>query len=266
MKNKGLIMALIILFSIIIFFLVMFLVMCLKGGTNFENGIFSTHTKSTNIIYDNQFKLEDIKDIDIKQDAGDIIIKESENDSIKVVLYGESEENAQVELNDGKLSVDNTHKRRSFIFFDFGVIKNDIIIYVPYSYSNNIKINNDYGECKITDLENTTVNIDCDCGNVELGKIKNAIVKCDYGNIEINEIMNKCDIKADCGNIKIDKVSIKEDSSIKADFGNVDINSTNDIYIDADVDLGKTNINKNNRNAEITLKINCDCGNVDINN
>ena len=85
MKNKGLIITLIILLSIIIFFLVMFLVMYLKGGMSFKNGIFSIGSKSTNIIYDKQFELEDIKDIDIKQDAGDIIIKESENDSIKVV-------------------------------------------------------------------------------------------------------------------------------------------------------------------------------------
>ena len=129
-----------------------------------------------------------------------------------------------------------------------------------------ISANNDYGECKIADLENATINIDCDCGNVEIGKIRSATIKCDYGNIEIKEIMNKCDIKADCGNIQIDTISIKENSSIKADLGNVDINNTNDIYIDADVDLGKTNINKNNRNASVTLKVNCDCGNVTINN
>lgn len=266
MKNKGLIITLIILLSIIIFFLVMFLVMYLKGGMSFKNGIFSIGSKSTNIIYDKQFELEDIKDIDIKQDAGDIIIKESENDSVKVVLYGENEGDAQVELNNGKLTIDNTHNRRSFVFFNFGVTKNDIIIYVPSNYSNDIKIKNDYGECEITDLENATVNINCDAGNVEIGKIRNATIKCDYGNIEIKEIINKCDIKADCGNIQIDTISIKENSSIKADLGNIDINNTNDIYIDADVDLGKTNINKNNRNANVTLKVNCDCGNVTINN
>lgn len=266
MKNKGLIITLIIILSIIIFLLVIFLVSYLKGEISFKNRIFNIGSKSTNIIYDRQFELEDIKEIDIKQDAGDILVKETTEDYIKVVLYGENEGDAQVELNNGKLTIDNTHNRRSFVFFNFGVTKNDIIIYVPYNYSNDIKIKNDYGECELTDLENATVNIDCDAGNVELGKIKNATIKCDYGNIEIKEIRNKCDIKADCGNIQIDTISIKENSSIKADLGNIDINNTNDIYIDADVDLGKTNINKNNRNASVTLKVNCDCGNVTINN
>ena len=266
MKNKGVIITLIILFSIVIVFLIMFLVKALRGGINFKNGIFSIGNKSTNIIYDKQFELEDIKDIDIKQDAGDIIIKQTSEDYIKVVLYGENKEDAQVELANGNMSIDNRHHKKSFTFFNFGVTTNDIIMYVPSSYSDRIKVKNDYGKCEITDLENATVDIDCDAGNVELGKIKDAVLKCDYGNVEIKEIMNKCDIKADCGNIKIDTLSIKENSSIRADLGNVDINNTNDIYIDADVDLGKTKINKNNKNSEITLKINCDCGNVTVNN
>lgn len=87
-----------------------------------------------------------------------------------------------------------------------------------------------------------------------------------YGNIIIEEILNKCDIKADCGNIEIDKLLIKEDSTLKADLGNVVINETSDIYVDADVDLGKTKINQSNRNAEITLSVSCNCGNVMINN
>ena len=266
MKNKGLIITLIILLSIIILFLVMFLVMFLKGGINFKNGKISIGSKSTNIIYEKRYELEDIKDINIKQDAGDIIFKETTEDYINVVIYGENENDAQVDLYSGNLSIDNTHNRRNDSFFNFGVKENDIIIYIPFSYSNEIKIKNDYGKCEITDLENATVDIDCDAGNVELGKIKNATVKCDYGNIEIKEITNKCDVKADCGSINIYTISIKEDSTIKADLGNVNINNTNDIYIDANVDLGKININKNFRNASVTLKINCDCGNVTINN
>lgn len=265
MKNKGKIITLIILLSIIIFFLVIFLVTYLRGGIDFKNGFISFGSKSTNVIYDKQFEIEDVKNIEIKQDAGDIIFKETTDDYIKVVLYGENEGNAQVDLNNGKLNIDYTHKR-GFALFNFGEKKNDIIIYIPSNYSNEIKINNDYGKCEITDLDNATINIDCDCGDVQIGAIGNATIKCDYGNIEVKEILNKCDIKADCGNIKIDTISIKENSIIKADLGNVDINKTNDIYIDADVDLGNANISKNNRNAEVTLKINCDCGNITINN
>lgn len=262
MKNNGLIITAIILLSIVVFLLVMFLVMCLTGRISFRGIMFGIGSKSTNVIYDNQFKLEDIKNIEIREDAGDIIIKEASEDYIKVVLYGDDSNDAKVDLNNGKLDIDNTHKRTRI----FGGRKNEIIIYMPSSYSNEIKVKNDYGNCEITDLENATVDIDCDAGNVEIGKIKNATIKCDYGNIEAKEILNKCEIKANCGNIKIDRIYIQENSSIKADLGNVDINNTNDIYIEADVDLGKTNINNNNRNSNITLKIDCDCGNITIDN
>lgn len=262
MKNNGLIITAIILLSIVVFLLVMFLVMCLTGRISFRGIMFGIGSKSTNVIYDNQFELEDIKNIEIREDAGDIIIKEASEDYIKVVLYGDDSNDAKVDLNNGKLDIDNTHKRTRI----FGGRKNEIIIYMPSSYSNEIKVKNDYGNCEITDLENATVDIDCDAGNVEIGKIKNATIKCDYGNIEAKEILNKCEIKADCGNIKIDRISIQENSNIKANLGNVDINNTNDIYIEADVDLGKTNINNNNRNSNITLKVDCDCGNITINN
>ena len=263
MKNKSKIITLIILFSIIIFFLVMFLVMYLTGRINQTNGIlFLGSRESTNIIFDKTYIVEDINCIDIRQDAGNVIFKETSEDNIQVIIYGENESDVDVNFNQNNLIIDNTNKQK-FTFFSFRVIAN-IVVYIPATYNKTIKIKNDYGNCEMLDLENATVDIDCDCGDVKLGKIKNANVKCDLGDTEIKEILNKCDIKADCGNVEIDTISIQEDSTIKADLGNVDINKTNDIYIESEVDLGKTNISQNNRNSEITLKINCDCGNVTV--
>lgn len=265
MKNKGIIITLIILLTIIVFLLIIFLVSYLKGGISFKNGIFNIGTKSSNVIFDKIFEIEDVKNIEIRQNAGDVIFKETPNDNIQVVIYGENEDDVKVDINKNKLTVDYTEEYR-FSLFNFGTIKNDIIVYIPSHYSNNIKIKNNYGNCDIVDLENASIDISCNAGNVELRKVKDATVKCDYGNIKINEILNKCDIKANCGSIEIEKISIQDNSTIKADLGNVYINKTNDIYIEADVDLGKTNINKNNRNADITLKINSDCGNITVNN
>ena len=38
----------------------------------------------------------------------------------------------------------------------------------------------------MTDLQNASVDIDCDAGDVKLEKIKNATINCDCGNITIN--------------------------------------------------------------------------------
>ena len=265
MKNKALIITLIILLSIIIIFLAIFLYMGLKGGLNLKNVFVGFVPKSTNVIFDKQFELDIISNIEINQDAGDVLIKQATNNCIQVVCYGEDINDVQVDLNDGILNIEYSHKNK-ITFFNFRDIQNDIIVYLPSNYLHEINITNNYGKCDFIDLENATVNISCDAGDVELGKVKNANISCDCGNIEVKEILNKCDIEADCGNIKIDNISIQEDSSIKADLGDVEINNTNDIYIDAEVDLGNIKIDKNNRLAETTLKIYSDCGNIEVKN
>lgn len=178
MKNKGLIIALIILLSIAIFFLVMFLVAYLNGGISLKNGMLNMGVKSTNVICNEEFELSNIQNISIKQDTGDVIIRENESENVKVVIYGENVGDVRVDRNDSNLNIDYSNKAR-FHFFNFGNIKNDIIIYLPSTYANEINIDNDYGNIEITDLENATVDIDCDCGNVNLSEIRNAIVECD---------------------------------------------------------------------------------------
>ena len=175
MNSKTPIICLLILLSILIFILVMFLVVNLTGG---KGKIINIGSKSNKIIYDKTFSLEEIKNIEIKQDAGDITFKETSNDNITVTAYGEEEKDVEITLEGNKLIVDYT-KRNKFIFFNFGNIKNDIIINIPSSYHNTIKINNNLGNCYINNLPNATINVDCDAGNVEIGKIKNANIKCD---------------------------------------------------------------------------------------
>lgn len=260
MSNKAPIIFSIILLSVIIFCLVIFLVTYLCGG---KIGFMSIGTKKSEVIYDKEFKLENIESIDIKQDAGNIIFEETSNDKIQVVAYGENAEDIKVDLSNNNLVIDYTKQKR-FIFFNFGNIKNDIIVYIPSNYYNEIKIKNDLGNCEISNLENATLDIDCNAGNVEVEKIKNAKIKCDMGKVKIKEILNKCDIDVDSGSVEITKLSIKENSKIKADLGNVDISETNDIYIESSVDLGKATINGSNRNSNVTLKIECDCGNINV--
>ena len=100
------------------------------------------------------------------------------------------------------------------------------------------------------------------CGNVKLGKVKNVYVENDMGNVKIEEVLNKLNIRTNCGDVKIEKVNLKEDSSIKCDMGDVKIKEKNDVYIDAKVDLGDCKVNNNNRHSEVTLKIEMNCGDI----
>lgn len=84
----------------------MFLVGSLRGGFSFRNGFISIGSKSKNVVFDKTFEMEDIKNIEIKQDAGDVIFKETTNDNIQVVLYGEDINDVEVKVNEGNLNID----------------------------------------------------------------------------------------------------------------------------------------------------------------
>lgn len=266
-NNKPIIITTIILLTIIIFLLVTFLVAALNGKKGYNLGLIKYGAKNNEIILEQTFESEKIKEIDIKQDAGKIIFKESSDKNIKVEIYGEPENIVDIALNDEILKIDYTKQKNfTFISFNFEIPENDIVVYIPSNHQVKINLENDCGECRMIDLENAEINIDCDAGDINLGKIKDATIKCDYGNIKIEEILNKCDLKANCGNIEINRISILENSEITADMGNVEIDEAKDIYIKGNCDMGSVDINNNNRNSEIELKIEVNCGNIKVNN
>jgi len=178
MKNKGLIIALLILLTVIVFFLCMFLVYSLNGGKRF--GLFNWRHESKNKIFDETYEIASIHDIQIKQNAGNISFKESQDDNVNVVIYGDSENDAVVNLSNSDLNIEvNKHN----YIFNFGIKENNIVIYIPATFANKITIKSDYGNIEMADLPNATLVVDSDAGNVEIGRIRNLTAKCDYGNI-----------------------------------------------------------------------------------
>ena len=263
MRSKGLIITLIILLVIIIVILIGFLVLCLNGTINFNGGfrLFSGR-KSDKIIYNETYNLEDVNLINISQDAGDVIIENNEENIIKVEVYGEDKEDVQITFGNNELNVE--YKNKNSGFFNFNSTYGDIKIYAPASFTGKIKIENDAGETKISNFENANIELDCDAGNVRIDKVKNVKVKCDAGNVEIGTISNQCDMKMNCGNLRVGEMNLNADSYVKADMGNINIKKINDIYVDAKADLGRCNIGKSVRSSNVTLSVDCDMGNIDI--
>lgn len=267
MKNKGLIIILIILLMVIIFGLIAFLYASLTGRFHFGFGSLNWGSKkSEEIIFDKNYETEEVESLEILSTAGDITFRESLDGKIRVVVYGQDEENLRVSLEANQLKVDySEYKRKNGIFrFDFYV--NDMVIYLPKDYDKEIKIKANYGDIEVIDLENASLQIEEDCGDVVLGKVKNVSVNNDYGDIEINSVLNRVNIESSCGDVKVNSVTLAENSYVKNDFGDVKIGETNDIYIDAKTDLGDVKVNQNNRHSEITLKIENDCGDIKVEN
>lgn len=260
MKNKGIIVAMIIILSIIVMGLIAFLYFVISGNFKFH---FNIGKRSEKIIYDESYELDTINNIEVLSDAGDVKFEESTDGKIRVVVYGESTEKLKVDNYDNKLKINYSQKTT---FFGINSYMSNITIYIPQNYDKEIKIDTDYGDINVGDLENATIDIKEDCGDVNLGKIKNVTIKNSYGDIKIEQVLNKLNIKSNCGDVKINKIELFENSEIKNDLGDIKIGETNYIYIDADVDLGDIKINTNNRHSEITLKIETDCGDIKVEN
>lgn len=262
MKNKGLIITLIVLLCIIAVALIWILCLGIQGK-NFNFGIVSENVADS-IIYDKSFDAELMNNIEILSSAGNVKIEESSEPNIRAVVYGKNDNGLKVNNSSNKLEIDYTEHNTGKFFF--GQYLSEIILYVPSNYSKEIDIDVDYGDIEVCDLESGSLKIKASCGNVEIGKIKNVEINSDLGDVDIESILNKLDIETDCGSIKIKNIDLKENSTIKCDLGDVKIGSTNNVFFDTSVDLGDSKINKNDRHSEVTLKIEVDCGDIKVEN
>lgn len=268
MKNRSLIITLIIILSIIAILLTTFLIfaICEEEFPLFINNKFGKEINK-NIIFSQTYESESIEKIEVVSEAGDVKILESPDNNIKVTIHGKNDKNLR--------DIDFLNKNGTLKFeirgmsnkiINFGFYTNDIVIYAPKDVIKEIKVESDYGDIEIGNFENTSIDLNQDCGDIDVEKAKNAIIKSSYGDVKINSILNKCDIDLSCGDVKVQDLQINEVSNIKNDLGDIKIEHTNDIYIDAKTDLGDCKIEESNRHSEITLVLTNSCGDIKVNN
>ena len=261
MSNRSLLIITIVLLSIIAVSLIVFLVLAITGNDSFFS-IGGFQSNENNIIFEESYEEVLVNGFELKSEAGDISIQTSEDEKIKIVVYGKNQEDVNVSFNEGNLKIDVKQPHR---FINFGMYINNVTVYIPQNYSKEFNIIANYGDIDIGSFENSIMNVENDCGDIKIVSAKNTTVKNHYGDIKIENVLNKCDIENNCGNIKIQNLDIKEDSTIDSDLGDIKVEKTSDIYIDAKVDLGDIKINENNRHSNITLKVKNNCGDIKVN-
>ena len=177
MRNKPLIITLIVLLSIIAILLTVFLVLAIFGVEfpGFANNSFRNINK--NIIFEQNYEPEHIEKIDIFSDAGNVKILETSENSIKVDIYGKSDKNLgdiNFSNENGTLKFEIRGMRNKFL--NFGFSENDIVIYAPKEIIKEIEIKSSYGDIEIGEFENALVDLKQDCGDIDIGKIQNATI------------------------------------------------------------------------------------------
>ena len=277
MKNKSLIITLIIVLSILVLGLISLMSHLLIKG----NRINFNFKKENELIYEEEYNVDEVNNLTINSISSDILFKESTNNEIKVIVYGDKYNNLKVELNNNILTIDYDVETNFCIGICF---TNDrLIIYIPNTYNKNIKINTTSGDVLGLNLINAKLdfksvsgdiqinNIDeasitMTSGEVNINKINKTNIKTVSGDIEINTITEKLNIETTSGEIAIDNLTLTTDSKIKTISGDVEIDNATNIYFDTNTVSGDIKVKNNDRKADYELSIKTTSGDISVNN
>lgn len=293
--NSALNIIKIILLAFIAVALTIVLIVLLNGKIKI-NGI--DLYEKTELVYEKTFT-EEVNKLDIITTNNDVKILEKETEGIEVKIYDRKDAKPTASVKDNTLYIENKDEVR--IGFSFGINGNSRIeISVPkgtiYDLNingtssdvdslidlKNVNIETKSGDINLKDTINTTIHttsgdvsvgnsnvleIITTSGDIKTNNIKESIyAKATSGDFLLGDINGKLTLNTTSGDIKINKVNLKENSSIKVTSGDVVIGKTNDIYIDAHAISGDTKINTNNRKSDYELKINTTSGDIIVNN
>lgn len=297
-KSKGGLIALISILTVLAVLLLGLMTWFIVGNKHFMGGFtfgFGGDVSTKLVfdeVYDNTFQY-----VDIDLSRGDIYLKQSADDKVHVKVYSDKD-TLLPSISQERLGL-SFKQENSFSFnFSFHFVSNKIEIYLPKNYTNQIELNNKYGDiivdtfseakfkvvadcgdvsirgAKAIDIESDygditigtakRITVTADCGDVSISKIEELIADNSYGDITVEELHGFLKLKADCGDITLNSVSLLKNSSIENRFGDVSIKNIAKTYVDAKADFGDVDIFENDRKADITLKIESDCGDISV--
>lgn len=247
-NNKGLIITVIALLSIIVLLLAGILGFAItSGGRHFSFDKWENHN---NVVYDESYDSSNISDIIVNSNCGDITVKHSNDEKIRIVARGSKAENINVTADSNKLTlnISNTDKMTRFPFNNYGNMSSDIDIYLPDNTPERFEIHSNLGDVDIDTKLNTNLEINNNCGD-----------------ISASELGGSFDIHTDLGNIDIKRININKNSSATTNMGDIDIEYTNAVNIDYSTSLGTVDIKNNSPDSDITLQVHTDLGDIEIN-
>lgn len=281
MKNRGLIIFLIVILTVLALAITggMFMLLSGKGNFGFFNFInVGRSTVSSELIFDKKYD-EVFKEITIDADVGDIYINHSTSEEVSVKIYGDAK---QLDVSD-EANLNIRYVAKKCVGICINVEKSKVEINLPEDYDGKLNITNNYGDTKVAEFMNANAEINNDygdievdginegkvdnsCGDIKIGTIKVADVDNNYGDIKIKKVISSLNVNADCGDIKIDELSIDKNSRIENSMGSIVVGKTNSIRIDAETSLGKVNVRNNDYKSDIILTIDNSCGDITVRN
>ncbi|MBR4619182.1 MAG: DUF4097 family beta strand repeat protein [Bacilli bacterium] len=215
MNNKGLIITLISVLSVIAVGLIvgMVLLMTKKFDFSFDFG----KVKKLKLVANYEAKVEEINKIDFNLYSTDVEIKESTDELIKVEYYSNKEKNADIKQEGNTIIVNEEEKGNYCIGFCFNNRK--IVLYIPSTYEGMYSLETKSGDIVFEiDASKSNIEIDTASGDVLFKNANDVDILTISGDVK-GEISNKTKIHSTSGDIKIKEA--KESSDIKTTSGDI---------------------------------------------
>ena len=269
MKNKTTILVgLLSLMAISICTVMIYLLMHQDSITFFE-------AKST-LLLEEQYK-NDIKKINISTISENIYIKESDDEEIHVLLYGNEKEKVESKIEEDTLTI--SMKRNWFCMVCFSEAQ--AVLYVPKNKLIDFNVKAISGDVELMNFPTSSIDLKTTSGDIKIGGIENAKIlstsgeiqigmaqKLDIstisGDIQINKIENKINAKTVSGDMNIQTFWGKEDSRIQSTSGDITLNEVKNIFIETKTISGDTSAFNNNFDASQKLLIETVSGDIKI--
>lgn len=289
--NNGLKIALIALLSSIAVGLCILLFVLINIDFKFDLGHISIGGGQSTTLIDSK-EYDEVNNIFINSNKADVYIKHAEDNKIKVELYSNNEKEHSISLEENDLKV--VLKENNY---NLGK-QARIILYVPADFSNKFDIKDNTGDVKSSSYKNASFVISLTTGDVNVTKAKSLDINtttgdievlkaetlnvvttsgdinneevndinavCTTGDITLGNVNNSLKLKATTGDITVNKIDLSENSSIQTTTGDVTIINKNNVYVETDIKTGDVKINKNDRFAEVTLKIKVTTGDIKV--
>lgn len=242
-NNKGLLITLIVLLSAVALLLSGIFTFALISGTRSFKSFIPMKTQT---VFDESYSSKEIKNIIIDSDAGDIILKNSDDGEIRLTAEGIKSSGFNADTEGDVLSITSSESRK-MNFFNYNAYRTEIVLYVPDKIDS-INITSGFGDVEIEDELITKLTVDNNMGDIDAKNLG--------GSFELS---------TDMGDIDIEKINITANSKAETNMGDIDIEKTNEINIYAKTSMGNCDVKDNTPTASVILNAETDMGNIEIN-
>ncbi|MEM5604699.1 DUF4097 family beta strand repeat-containing protein [Bacillus cereus] len=174
-------------------------------------------------------KNETLKNIEVKLDAGDIVVQKSPDSSFYVKQSGDTRKQEVRIAEDGDtLKIIGEREKGAsfdFSFYDFRFQTSTLTLLVPERSYQDVKVNSSAGQIEISDVKSDRVSVETLAGEVDLKRVtaKNVEGSTKAGELNFKKVIGKVTAKTTSGEINILDHDSKYNLEASSTAGDVDI-------------------------------------------